>query len=125
VSYWGSIFLIGVLFFVESIQPHLFAAFYKTMHYVMSSASIYFYTPCFIVICLVPDIAADVIQAQIWPKKWQVIRERELDRNAPQYANEPTSPLVPLQDDKDISLEQSATAENLQLSDSHSDGSLN
>jgi len=113
-AYWGSILLISILFFFESGLPGFFPEFYHTMQYVMTSASIYFYIPCFIAACLVPDIAADYLQSQFWPQRWQVIREETIHAPKAQYDGGATFIELQLDNDKEISLDHSIQSEKLE-----------
>jgi len=78
LAYWGSLFLLFVLFLIESAWIEAFPTFYRTMNFVLTSPSIYFYVPCIVMICLVPDFAFEYIQSQWFPERWQTIREQTI-----------------------------------------------
>jgi len=74
-AYWGSMILILLFLLVESSLLTLLPSFYKTMQFVLSAPSFYFYVPCLIMVCLIPEFAYEFIQSQYFPYRWQRIRE--------------------------------------------------
>jgi len=111
-AYWGSMALVLILFLLESDQLTTFPVFYQTMHFVLTSPSLYLYLILVMGICLLPDLAIQYGQFQFFPKRWQLIREGTLIGASTNL----TQQLIPL--------EPSRLEDPLSGSDSHSESQL-